>query len=110
MLEPALEHVRDDLHVAMRMPPETLAGRHAILVDHAQRAEPHVLRIVVIRERKRVPAVEPAMLCMPALSRFANRDHVVLWAPRGCPCSGPAPGHYLPCVPRSADPPRHACG
>src|ERR1700690_1267299 len=40
----ALEHVADDLHGTMALRAEALAGLHAVLVDHAQRAEAHVLR------------------------------------------------------------------
>src|SRR5439155_25090561 len=36
------------------------AGNEAVFVDHPQIAETRMLRIVVITERTRVPAVEPA--------------------------------------------------
>jgi hypothetical protein len=35
VLQRAFEDVRDDLHVAVRVPAEALAGGDAILVDHA---------------------------------------------------------------------------
>ena len=54
VLERALEHVGDDLHVAVRVGAEPAARRDAIFVDHAQRAEAHVRRIVVVGERERV--------------------------------------------------------
>src|SRR5262245_21539043 len=41
--ERAVEHDRHDLHVAVAVPAEAGARLHAIFVDHAQRAEAHVL-------------------------------------------------------------------
>src|ERR1700741_2355227 len=46
--ERALEHVRDDLHVAVRVLAESNARLHAIFIDDAQGAESHEARIVVI--------------------------------------------------------------
>ena len=43
----AFEHVADDLHIPMPVRTEPLAGGDAVFVDHPQRAELHVLRIVV---------------------------------------------------------------
>ena len=76
MLERALEHVGDDLHVAVSVGAEALAGLHAILVDHAQRAEAHVARVVVLGEREGVSALEPAVAREPALVAAAHADHV----------------------------------
>ena len=61
-VERALEHVGDDLHVAVRVGAEALAGRDAVVVDHAQRAEAHVLGVVVVGEREGVVGVEPAVV------------------------------------------------
>ena len=44
VLERAVEHVGDDLHVAVAVRAEAGARLHAVFVDHAQRAEAHVLR------------------------------------------------------------------
>ena len=41
---------------------EALARLHAVFVDHAQRPEAHVARVVIVGERERVAAVEPAEL------------------------------------------------
>src|SRR5439155_24155370 len=79
VLQGALEHVADDLHVPMSVGREAVAGLHAVLVDHAQGAEPHVARIVVFAERKRVRGVEPAEVEMAAVGRGAPRDHS--WVP-----------------------------
>src|SRR5262249_53549332 len=75
VLEGAIEHVADDLHVAMAVGAEALAGRHAVLVDHAQRSEAHVFRVVVAAERKGVAAVEPAQLRAAPLVATTNADH-----------------------------------
>lgn len=61
-----LDHVTDDLHVAMAVGAEALAWLHTILVDHAQRAPVHVADIVVIGERKAVPGLQPAVLGVTA--------------------------------------------
>src|SRR5262249_15679798 len=42
---------------------------------HAQRAEAHVLGIVVIGEGEGVPGIQPPVIEVPALSGFANVDH-----------------------------------
>ena len=51
-----VEHVGNDLHVAVAVRAEAHARLHAVLVDHAQRAEAHVRRIVVVGKRKAVDA------------------------------------------------------
>ena len=56
------EHVGDDLHVAVTVGAEAHPRLHAVLVDHAQRAEAHVVRVVIVGEREAVKRVEPAVL------------------------------------------------
>jgi hypothetical protein len=68
VLERTLEHVGDDLHVGVAVRAEALAGLHAVLVDDAQRAETHVPRIVVVGERERVAAIEPAQVGATAVA------------------------------------------
>src|SRR5258706_1397170 len=48
--EPAFEHVAQDFHVAVPVRAEPLARLYAILIDHAQRPEPHVRRVVIVGE------------------------------------------------------------
>ena len=60
VLERAVDDVGNDLHVTMTMHAESLRRLDTILVDHAQRAEAHMLGVIVTAERKRVPGVEPA--------------------------------------------------
>ena len=74
--EPAVEHVGQDLHVAMAVRTEALAGRDAIVVEHAQRAKAHVLRIVVPAERKRVIAVQPPQVALAAVLGLSQCQHV----------------------------------
>ena len=54
--------------------PKPLPGRDAILVDHAQRAEAHVLGVVVVRERERVKRAQPAVVGVAALPGATDRD------------------------------------
>jgi len=74
VLERALEHVRDDLHVAVRVRAEALAGLDAVLVDHPQRPETHVGGIVVVGERERVEREQPAVVGTAALAAAADRQ------------------------------------
>ena len=55
--------------------PKPCPGCDAVLVDHAQRAEAHVLRVVVVGEREGVAAVEPAVVGVPALVAAPELDH-----------------------------------
>ena len=75
MLEPAVEHVRDDLHVAMRMRPKPATRRDAVFVDHSQPAKAHVFGVVVLGERKSVVTVEPAVVGVAALLGLADGQH-----------------------------------
>ncbi len=72
MRELAFEHVRDDLHVAMRVSAEALARLHPVLVDDAQVPVAHEARVVVVRERKGVATVEPAQVGAAPVVRTAN--------------------------------------
>ena len=51
------------------------ARRDAVVVDHPQRAEAHVLGVVIVAERKGVAAVEPAEIGPSALFGFAMMEH-----------------------------------
>src|SRR6185503_4484755 len=75
MLQRSLEHVADDLHVAVAVGRKAVVGLYAVLVDHAQRAEPHVTVLVVLAERKRVRRVEPAEIEVASIGRRAAGDH-----------------------------------
>src|SRR5262249_19617362 len=71
----SLQHYRQDLHVAVRVRPEAAAWRDPVFVDHPQRPEAHVRRVLVVPEREAVPAVQPPRLRPPPLLRLPNTDH-----------------------------------
>src|SRR5690606_15725594 len=54
---------------------EPAARGHPVLVDHPQRAEAHPRRVVVMPERERVPAVEPAGAGDASRAAGAFDDH-----------------------------------
>ena len=58
----AAEDVADDFHVAVRMRAEAHAGHDEVVVDDAQAAVTHPLRIVIVREAEGVIAVQPAVV------------------------------------------------
>ena len=74
----AFEHVSDDFHIAVRVSGEAGAGNDAVLVDHSEIAELHVLRIIVVTERKGVTAVEPTKPCVTPSVTAAVIDHMDL--------------------------------
>jgi hypothetical protein len=89
VLERAFEDIGKDFHVSMRVARETGAGSHPVLVDDAQGTETHVRGVVVVRERERVAAVEPAERSAASVSAWSNRDHrpsPALRLRRGFPC------------------------
>jgi hypothetical protein len=75
MLKRSAQNIGDDFHVMMRMRAEAAAGRHCVVVDDAQTAKTHPVRIVIVREGKRVPGVQPAMIGMATLFGFSDLDH-----------------------------------
>jgi hypothetical protein len=76
MTQRALQDVADDLHVAVAVGAEARAGLHPVLVDHAQRAETHVLRVVIIGEGEAVVGVEPAVIGMAPVGAAAQFGHL----------------------------------
>src|SRR3989441_5124515 len=71
----ALEHDRDDFHVAMRVRRKARARGDEVLIQHAEQAELDVCRIVIAVEREAVPRIEPAVVRVAALGGSSNRDH-----------------------------------
>ena len=67
MREFALEHVADDLHVAVAVGAEAGTGHDPVFVDDPQWPELDVLRVVIPRERKRVVGLEPAVVGIAAV-------------------------------------------
>ncbi len=70
-----VQHVADDFHIAMTVSTEPGAGLHAVLIDHPQWAETHVLGIVIIRERKGVEALKPPMVGQAPFITASNLIH-----------------------------------
>jgi hypothetical protein len=58
----ALQHIADDLHVAVPMGAEAGPRRDAVLIDDAQVAPAHVGRVVVAGEREAVVGLQPAVV------------------------------------------------
>jgi hypothetical protein len=54
---------------------EPLAWRDAVFIDYAEIAPAHVRRIVIVGEGKGMVAVEPAVVGVATILRFANGDH-----------------------------------
>src|SRR4051812_30630745 len=50
----------------MRMRSKTLSGRDDVVIDDAQTAITHPLRIIIICETESVIAIQPAMFSMPS--------------------------------------------
>src|SRR3954464_769875 len=75
VLHGAFQDVGDDLHVLVGMRVKTAAWRDAVVVDHAQRADSHVPRVVVVAEGKGVTAVQPTEVGHAALLGGTNDDH-----------------------------------
>jgi outer membrane lipopolysaccharide assembly protein LptE/RlpB len=50
----------------MRVRPETLSSSNHVVVQYPKRTKVHVLRIVVVRERKRKMSIQPAAIGMAA--------------------------------------------
>jgi hypothetical protein len=74
----ALQHVADDLHVAMAVRTEARAGRDAVFVDDAQVAPAHVGRVDILGKREAVIRLEPAVIGMASCLGFAKGQHGVL--------------------------------
>ncbi|KAG1256364.1 hypothetical protein G6F65_016343 [Rhizopus arrhizus] len=71
----AVQHIGDDLHVPMAVRAEAAAGSNAVVIDHAQCAEAHVSRGVVVGEGKGVKRIEPPMVGVTPFGSAANRKH-----------------------------------
>src|SRR5207244_3498909 len=75
VLQCAAEDVGDDFHVAMRMRSETLSRHYEIVVDDAQAAETHPLRVVIIGEAESVIRVEPTVFGVASFICFSYFHH-----------------------------------
>src|SRR6266550_6346027 len=68
VLEGAFQNVGDDLHVTVSVGAKPLSWADPVFVDDPQRSVAHVLRIVVVAERKRVPTIKPPEVGGAAIS------------------------------------------
>src|SRR3954451_5444822 len=59
----------------MRVHRKAISRSDAVIVDHAQRAESHVLRVVIFAKAEGVIRVEPVPLDVPAVTALADADH-----------------------------------
>src|SRR6266404_4706202 len=75
VLEGTFQNVGNDFHVPMSVSTESLSGADPVFVDHPERPEAHVLRIVIVTEGKRVPAIKPSQIGGAATTGFANGQH-----------------------------------
>src|SRR5437016_5698182 len=78
VLQRSFKDVGDDLHVAVAMHAESLAGLHSIVVDDPQRAKAHLVRVVVIAEREGMVCVEPAVIELASVGSSPDGDHACL--------------------------------
>ena len=77
MLERTFQDIGDDLHVAVTMCGEAVAGTHEVFVDNPQATKTHEAGIVVLVERKGVISVQPTVVEVAAFICFADIDHDV---------------------------------
>src|SRR5438876_614623 len=75
MFEATRQNVSENLHVTMPVHAEAGIRRHSVVVDHAQNTKTHVLRVVIIAERKSVAAIEPIETRHAALVAASNGNH-----------------------------------
>lgn len=75
VLDGAIENVGDDLHLLVRMAGEALAGLDGVVVEDAQGAPVHILRIVIVTEREVPIGCEPAVIGEMALIGFDDLHH-----------------------------------
>mmetsp|Transcript_1065 Transcript_1065/g.2840 ORF Transcript_1065/g.2840 Transcript_1065/m.2840 type:complete len:213 (-) Transcript_1065:201-839(-) len=63
-----VEHIADDLHVAVAMGAEAGTRGDPVFIDHAQRAEAHAGRVVVVGKREAVEGFQPAVIGIAAVA------------------------------------------
>ena len=66
VLKSAVEHVGNNLHIAMALRPKSCARLNSVFVDYTQRPKAHVLRVIVVCERETVKTIKPAVVLMTA--------------------------------------------
>src|SRR5262245_15135025 len=71
----AVDHVGQDLHVAMAVWSKPLAGRDAVFFEHAQDTKAGEVRVLVAAERKCGARAQPSEFGGAAILTPANADH-----------------------------------
>jgi hypothetical protein len=74
VFEFTLEHVGQDLHVAVGVRAEALARLHGIVVEDAQRAPVEILRVVIVGKAERVVRLQPTVIEGGALAGALNGE------------------------------------
>src|SRR5215471_1643722 len=75
VLERSVENIGDDFHVVVGVAWEPAARNDAILVDHPQTPEAHMGRVLIMREREGVAAVQPSSPGLAACHSIAKGNH-----------------------------------
>jgi len=71
----AVEHIADDLHVAVAVCAEASAGGDAVFVDDTQITHAHVAGVVVVGEAEAMETLEPAVVGITTFGGLAQGDH-----------------------------------
>ena len=72
----AAEHITDDFHVLVTVRAKASAGLDTVFIDDPQIAPSHVRWVVIVSKRKAVKRLQPAMVCITSVIRFAQYQHV----------------------------------
>jgi hypothetical protein len=78
MLQLTLQYVGHDLHIPMRMRPETAAAFDDIIIEHPQRPPVHVGGVVVVAEGKVPVCRKPPMIGVVARLGGDDLDHAAI--------------------------------
>src|ERR1700722_10036186 len=84
----ALQHIAQNLHIAVRVRSKSTPLRHTVFIDHTQRTISHVLRIMIVGKRKRMVRIQPSMVGVASLVTLANSQH-------NASSLTASPAHYL---------------
>src|SRR5437016_2832921 len=75
MFQGTLQHVSNDLHVAMRVHGKTVAVLDRVFIDHAQGVKSHEAGVIILIKRKGEMSVEPAEIASTTFVTVSNVDH-----------------------------------
>ena len=72
MLQGALQHIGEDLHITVWMGRKSLRRRNVIFIENPQIAKAVEFWFVVVREGKGMVAIQPAVLSMASVLCRSN--------------------------------------